>query len=335
MGKTVAKILIAIFLVITFTIGFTLTMLSNFPSVELSEDLRQLQISLGYGSTLNGYGWCKPCEYTAITSQYGYRTDPFTKETSYHSGVDLANGTGTPIYAAKSGTVIYADYNSVYGYHVKIDHGDGFVTLYGHMTAYVVEVNDAVTGGQLIGYMGSTGRSTGPHLHFTVYYNGETVEPMNYISDEALAQNNVEVQAYQYLINTLGLPKSSACGVLSNIAAESGFNLNSLGDDGTSYGLCQWHDIRSGVGRLTNLKNYCTGQGLDYTSIQGQLAFLGYELSTYYPGLLAELQSMENTADGAYQAAYLWCTQFERPADLEAQGNIRGIQARDIYWPKY
>lgn len=126
-------------------------------------------------------GWYQPCAYRALTSAYGWRIHPITKKNSFHNGVDLANSQGTPIYAVKSGTVTAATYNGVYGYYVTINHGDGFSTLYGHMTHYVVSDGQSVSGGQLIGYMGSTGWSTGPHLHFTVYYNGDTVNPMNYI----------------------------------------------------------------------------------------------------------------------------------------------------------
>jgi murein DD-endopeptidase MepM/ murein hydrolase activator NlpD len=116
-----------------------------------------------------------------LASAYGWRTHPITGKQSFHNGVDLANVTGTPIYAAKSGTVTVATYNGVYGYYVQINHGDGFSSLYGHMTHYIVSVGQSVSAGQVIGYMGSTGWSTGSHLHFTIYYNGNTVNPMNYI----------------------------------------------------------------------------------------------------------------------------------------------------------
>lgn len=128
-----------------------------------------------------GNGWYRPCAYKSLTSAYGYRTHPITGRYSFHNGVDLANDSGTPIYAAKTGTVTTATYNSVYGYYVVINHGDGYSTLYGHMTNYTVSVGDVVYGGQLIGKMGSTGWSTGPHLHYTIYYNGGTVNPADYL----------------------------------------------------------------------------------------------------------------------------------------------------------
>lgn len=117
-----------------------------------------------------------------LTSPYGYRTHPITGNYTFHNGVDLAWRQGTPIYASKSGYVTTATYGSAYGYYVTINHMDGFSSLYGHMTHYVVSSGDYVNQGQLIGYMGSTGWSTGPHLHFTIFYNGTSVNPMNYIT---------------------------------------------------------------------------------------------------------------------------------------------------------
>ena len=99
-----------------------------------------------------------------------------------HYGVDLAAGAGTPIYAVKSGTVTTATYSRVNGYYVSISHNDGFGSLYAHMTNYVVSVGDYVNQGDIIGYVGSTGWSTGAHLHFEVFYGGANVNPMDYIS---------------------------------------------------------------------------------------------------------------------------------------------------------
>lgn len=117
-----------------------------------------------------------------ITSSYGYRIHPITGNYSLHNGVDLAIYQGAPIYATKSGYVSTATYNYVYGYYVTINHMDGYSSLYGHMTNYTVSEGEYVTRGQIIGYVGSTGWSTGPHLHFTIYYNGSTVNPMDYVT---------------------------------------------------------------------------------------------------------------------------------------------------------
>ncbi len=130
-----------------------------------------------------GESFCFPLQYcTMLTSSYGYRVHPITGNYSFHNGVDLAAGSGTPIYATKSGKVTTATYNYAYGYYVVVNHLDGYSSLYGHMTHYTVSEGEYVDRGEIIGYVGSTGYSTGPHLHFTIYYNGSTVNPMNYIS---------------------------------------------------------------------------------------------------------------------------------------------------------
>ncbi len=127
-------------------------------------------------------GWIKPCRYICVTSPFGGRIHPISGVWKMHYGIDLANNTGTPIYAAKSGTVTTASYNGSAGYYVSINHGDGFSSIYMHMTHYIVYGGQSVEQGQVIGYMGSTGGSTGPHLHFGISYNGTYVNPANYIS---------------------------------------------------------------------------------------------------------------------------------------------------------
>ena len=133
------------------------------------------------GSSTGGFLY--PLPYAVpITDAYGYRIHPLSGTYKWHNGVDLAASSGTAIYATKSGTVTSACYNEAYGYMVTINHGDGYSSLYGHMTNYTVSAGDYVKQGQTIGYVGSTGWSTGPHLHFTIYYNGADVNPMNYVS---------------------------------------------------------------------------------------------------------------------------------------------------------
>ncbi len=134
------------------------------------------------GSSSSSSGWLYPLPYRVpVTSAYGYRVHPVTGAWSFHTGVDLGAGEGTPIYATRSGTVTTATYSDVYGNYVTINHGDGYSSLYGHMTHYVVSAGEYVSQGEVIGYVGSTGWSTGAHLHFTIYYNGSTVNPMDYI----------------------------------------------------------------------------------------------------------------------------------------------------------
>lgn len=120
--------------------------------------------------------------YIVLTSPYGFRVHPITGKYTMHNGVDFACAKGTPIYASKSGYVTIADNHYAWGNYVTINHMDGFSTLYGHMTYYDVSEGEYVERGQVIGYVGTTGYSTGNHLHFTIYYNGSTVNPMEYVS---------------------------------------------------------------------------------------------------------------------------------------------------------
>lgn len=140
----------------------------------------------------------------------------------------------------------------------------------------------------------------------------------------------VERQIYTYLTEELKLNSAAACGILANIEYESNFQVTIVGDQGTSYGLCQWHD-----GRYTALKSYCIAQGLDYRTVEGQLAYLSYELKSSYTSLFGALRSVDNSADGAYRAAYLWCIQFERPADMQKKAETRGNSAKYKYWNRY
>lgn len=121
-----------------------------------------------------------------ITSQFGYRTDPITGEASYHSGTDIAAPEGSPILAATDGTVTIANaldsWGGGYGYYIRIDHGNGLETLYAHCSAICVTVGQQVQAGQVIGYVGQTGRATGNHLHFEVYQNGQRGDAMAYFA---------------------------------------------------------------------------------------------------------------------------------------------------------
>jgi len=130
-------------------------------------------------------GFCSPSGESwrgMITSEFGYRKDPFTGQTKGHSGLDLGAGKGTPIRAALPGTVYVVRYSSSgYGYHVMVDHGGGFVTLYAHCSKILVTEGHTVDAGTVIAEVGSTGRSTGNHLHFEVRINGEKQNPRSYL----------------------------------------------------------------------------------------------------------------------------------------------------------
>lgn len=126
--------------------------------------------------------WIIPCSYTYVSSPFGERESPTAGASTYHQGIDLAAPENTPIMAARSGTVISANYGSSGGYQVVIDHGDGFKSYYLHMTRYIVGAGQKVTQGQVIGYVGSTGISTGNHLHLGIRTSSGYVNPAAYIA---------------------------------------------------------------------------------------------------------------------------------------------------------
>lgn len=135
---------------------------------------------------------------------------------------------------------------------------------------------------------------------------------------------------FSFLVNTMGLSPAAACGIMANMEHESGFRPDALGDNGTSYGICQWHNVR-----WDRLKAFCGSEGYDWETLTGQLFYLQYELETFYPALLSQLRSVPNTGGGAYTAGYSWCVDFERPSDTYAKATSRGNAAKTIYWPLY
>ncbi len=142
----------------------------------------------GGGSSASGgsvgatgsYRW--PVDCYLITSEYGYRVHPLQQTTKFHAGVDIGAQSGQAIYASDTGVVATAATNSSYGNYVLINHGGGNATLYAHMSSMAVSSGQNVTKGQVIGYVGSTGWSTGPHLHFEIRQSGSTVDPLQFFS---------------------------------------------------------------------------------------------------------------------------------------------------------
>jgi murein DD-endopeptidase MepM/ murein hydrolase activator NlpD len=151
----------------------------------------------------------KPVKMAAFTSGYGVRSDPFKGRAAMHAGIDLAGPTGTPIYATADGLVSDAGFNSGgYGNLVKIDHGRGIETRYGHMSAILVRAGQRVTRGQVIGRMGSTGRSTGSHLHYEVRIDSRAVNPIPFMksSDYLLAMQKKSFGTHSMDAVALGGP---------------------------------------------------------------------------------------------------------------------------------
>lgn len=141
---------------------------------------------------------------TRMASGYGYRTDPFTKVRKFHFGMDFTAPRGTPIYASGDGVIKRADNRSTgYGNHIRIDHGYGYISLYAHMYKFNVKVNQRVKRGDLIGFVGSTGRSEAPHLHYEVFKDGKRINPINFY------YGNLSAEEYDILLKKASLENQS------------------------------------------------------------------------------------------------------------------------------
>lgn len=149
---------------------------------------------------------------------------------------------------------------------------------------------------------------------------------------EAYASGNYSTEqiCFLFLVEVMGYNAAAASGVIANIKYESSFNPQDVGDGGTSYGICQWH-----ASRKTRLTNYCQQNGLDVTTLPAQLMYLKYELENFYPMVNRFLLGVSNTPEGAYQAGYYFCYNFEAPASRDSKSVTRGNYAQSTVYVKY
>jgi Membrane-bound metallopeptidase len=156
---------------------------SKYDELTATENKLKAQIAAatsGSNVTYHGGSWAWPSNTTTITSYFGYRNDTGGVGSTYHQGIDIGASYGSPVYAAKAGKVVIAGWYGGYGKLVAIYHGNGITTYYGHNSSISVSVGQTVSKGQVISHVGSTGWSTGPHLHFGVLVNGSFVNPLKY-----------------------------------------------------------------------------------------------------------------------------------------------------------
>lgn len=139
-----------------------------------------------------------------------------------------------------------------------------------------------------------------------------------------------EATIFNFCKEVLGLNTAAACGVLANIEAESGFQIGAIGDGGMSYGICQWY-----ASRCSSLKSWCGENGKTYSTLDGQLWYMKHELESTHSAVLKKLKAVADSAQGAYEAGYVWCSIFEVPDNTVAKSEARGNTAQSKYWPKY
>lgn len=300
----------------------------------------------GSGTTNTGtltndptFTWPTP-GVTYITSPYGPRGGGF------HLGTDIGASYGTPIHASKSGTVEFAGWHYSYGNYVKLTHLDGSYTLYAHQSQLGCSTGDTVSQQQVIGYVGSTGHSTGPHLHFELVLAGNyRVDPATYITDrsgnvsaasanvlsvgeantiggnektqvisvaantQAASLGNLEVSGYEEQIRAALIAKGYSSAAASAIMGNM-YQESRMNPNAQSYdggyGLIQWTGTRR-TGP-NGLIAWCAANGYDYTTITGQIEFMDWELSQPYFANL--LPNFKNSTDVA-SATSSWLRYFE------------------------
>lgn len=362
MGKTALRITAGILIFVLFLCGMLPAYLSGADPTELSDELRQLQLSLGFYTSGAGqeivnaaraeyasnHGvksgekyWRGYCDYYGIAYQNigawcvcfvyycadlaGYLGPDACMGDKWHINcrdswnffLDQGRAYTSPDYVPEAGDLIY------FGH----DPGPTYQS-FTHI-AIVEYVEDGIVH-TIEGNYGQTVSKRQVAYPVGTPTDGVYIEGYAKPDYPSAANGSAEQRIFRYLTIDMGLPASSACGILANIEHESGFDPNNVGDNGTSYGICQWHKERRAA-----LKTYCQQNQLNCQTLEGQLAYLRYELETAYPVLLSELKAMENTAQGAYNAAYAWCVRFERPSNPNRKAQIRGAAAQNTYWPKY
>lgn len=235
----------------------------------------------------------------------GAETTTETTETASETTADVKTGSA-PVVASQS-TRIYATAD-LSGDSISVGKGTAMTLLAIRGDCAMVEKNGA------IGYTALS------NLEKASNSGGSSSTPKG----NPFSAGSNEYTIYAFLTGEMGYNRAAAMGVMANIKYESGYRPVCNGDSGTSYGICQWH-----AGRKTNLINYCTENGLDYTTLEAQLQFFRYEITSRYSSVHSYLKGVENTAEGAYDAGYYFCFNYEAPAARTSQSTKRGTYARD------
>lgn len=273
---------------------------------------------------------------TSISSYFGYRGEVIPGATSNHKAIDIAGGIDgvTNIIAAKDGVVTQVNTGCIrgnnscggkMGNYIYVTHSDGSITRYIHLNSVLVNINDNVKQGQVIGKIGSTGNSSGVHLDFQIKINGVPVDPLDYVSVDdprpASKQNNIQgndnLQTICLNLKQYGYSDNAVAGILGNMKAESGFlpvNTNYIGCDG----IVQWC-----FGRLTNLKNT---YGNEWNNLNNQISYVIYELENSYSFVNKYLSESHSESE----MAYYFCMNYEVPGKSICASGTRQNYANEL-----
>lgn len=248
----------------------------------------------------------------------------------------IATKDGTVVYPTSLEQVAYSDDGEStdgdgYGNYVMINHNDGTTTLYAHLSQNSVTViaGDTVKQGQIIGKIGSSGNTDTANLYFEVIVNGNKVDPTGYIKNDnprpqpggvTVHNGSSNKQSVCLTLKSTGFSDDAVAAILTNIKYESSFDTKALGDNGTSYGLCQWHN-----GRYDNLKSSFPNS---YSTVGSQIEYLMYELENQYVGVFNALS--DNTMK-TEDLTYKFCANFEVPYDTKNTCRNRANNSADFY----
>ncbi len=271
-------------------------------------------VESGSGSSYGGFIWPIPSQVGKgtiadfVTSPFGMRDDPMNPGTQrFHNGIDLGASTGTEVVAIKAGTVVSAGDRGGYGNSVVVDHGNGYTSTYNHLDSVSVNEGDKVTSGQVVGLVGSTGNSTGPHLHFEIILNGEFLDPLEFYNDDLTSKGGVNFdgppdEVCWYFLKSKGLTDEAAAGVLGNIQQESG-NFSTVSEEFNSgndpsllnegYGLFQWTNTEGDTqGRRYRLFMAAQDAGKEVSDLGFQLEYFWQEFQGYEDEMMNENSGM-------------------------------------------
>ncbi len=276
-------------------------------------------------------------ETTTITSGFGKRDAPLANASTFHNAIDIGGGKEgrTNVIAAADGTVMSITTGCSVGAYscggqlgnsIYLTHSDGSQTRYGHLSKVLVNKGDSVKQGQVIGKLGNTGNSTGPHLDFQVKVNGEVVDPTNYVSageprkvcsgTGSVISGENNKQTICLTLKNSGYSNEAVAGIMGNLQQESGFETDNT--DGQAHGIAQWQG-----GRFVNLKST---YGSDWKKLDNQLKFLLNELNNSYQSTEKYLRENHSETEQAYN----FCMTYEKPGEDDCKTSPRKSYAESL-----